>query len=111
MVACPRLGQRQSARQRTPCSVEILAGRGEEHEVVGQDPEAALPLAGVIGPAAQRAPEPPLVPAERGLGLPPLAVHPAVPAALGLLPEPLGHLPPGPGLGPLPAPGAAGSAG
>src|SRR5438876_9785326 len=54
------------------CSVEILAGCGEEHEVVGQDPEAALPLAGGIGPAAQRAPEPPLVPGEGGLRLPPL---------------------------------------
>src|SRR6478752_6848691 len=80
---------------------------GEEHQVVGEYTEPALPLPGCIGPPAERTPEPPLVPAEGGLGLPPLAVHPAVPAALGLLAEPLDHLPPVPGLRPLPAPPAA----
>jgi hypothetical protein len=74
---------------------------------MGQHPEAALPLAGRIGPPAEGTPEPPLVPAERGLGLPPLAVHPPVPAPLRLLAEPLDHLPPVLGLGPLAAPVAA----
>ena len=74
---------------------------------MGEDAEAALPLAGRIRPTAQRAAEPPLVPREGGLGLPPLAVHPGVPAALGLLAEPPDHLPPVAGLRPLPAPVAA----
>src|SRR4051812_41066102 len=80
---------------------------GEEHEVVGQDPEPALSRSGRVRPGTEGAPEPPLVPAERGLRLPPLAVHPAVPAPLRLLAEPLDHLPPIPGLRPLPAPPAA----
>src|SRR3954462_9044443 len=80
---------------------------GEEHQVVGQYPKLALPLPGFIGASAQGAAEPPLVPAEGGFGLPPLAVDPAVPAALRLLAEPLDHLPPVHGLGPLPAPVAA----
>lgn len=41
------------------------------------------------------------MPGEGGLGLPPLAEHATVLAALGLLAEPLDHLPPVPGLGPL----------
>jgi hypothetical protein len=74
---------------------------------VSQDPEVTLPLSGGIRSAAEGTPEPPLVPAERGLGLPPLAVHPAVARPPRLLPEPLDHLPPVRGLGPLPAPPAA----
>jgi hypothetical protein len=70
---------------------------------MGQNPEPALPLTGGIGPATQGTPEPPLVPAEGRLGLPPLAVHPPVPAPLRLLPEPLDHLPPVLGPGPLAA--------
>ena len=51
-------------------------------------------LAGLVGPpaGAEGAAEPPLVPAERALGLPPLAVHPPVPAALRPRPEPPDHL-------------------
>lgn len=43
------------------------------------------------------------MPGEGGLGLPPLAEHPAVPTPPGLLAEPLDHLPPVRGLGPLAA--------
>src|SRR5689334_5384227 len=80
---------------------------GEEHQVVSEYAEPALPLPGRVGPPAERTPEPPLVPGEGRFGLPPLAVHPAVPAALRLLAEPLDHLPSVLGLGPLPAPAAA----
>lgn len=70
---------------------------------MGEYAEVALALAGGVGPPAQGAAEPPLVPGEGGLGLPPLAVHPAVPAAPGLPPEPPDHLPPVLGLRPLAA--------
>src|SRR5581483_7037599 len=79
----------------------------EEHQVVGEDPELALPLPGGVRPGAEGAPEPPLVPAERGLGLPPLAVHPPVPTPLRPLAEPLDHLAAVLRLGPLPPPVAA----
>ncbi len=49
---------------------------------MGQYPESALPLACLVGLAPEGAAEPTLVPAERGLGLPPLAEHPLVPGAL-----------------------------
>src|SRR4051794_41804217 len=84
---------------------------GEEHQVVGEYPKPTSPPPGLTRPGPEGAPEPPLVPAERGLGLPPLAVHPAVPAAPGLLPEPPDHLPPVRGLRPPPAPVAAGPRG
>src|SRR4051812_13896376 len=80
---------------------------GEEHQVVGQDPKPTLPLSGLIRPGTEGTPEPPLVPAEGGLRLPPLAVHPAVARPPRLLPEPLDHLPAVRGLRPLPAPVAA----
>src|SRR5262245_48515908 len=79
----------------------------EEHQVVGEDAELTLPLAGGLRPRTEGAAEPPLVPTGVGLGLTPLAVHPAVAAPLGPLAEPLDHLPPVSGLGPLPAVGAA----
>src|SRR4051812_32109816 len=79
---------------------------GEEHQVVGQYPKLALPLPGRIRPGTEGAAESPLVPAEGGFGLPPLAVHPLVSAALGLLAESLDHLPPVRGFRPLPAPPA-----
>src|SRR5262245_14481562 len=80
---------------------------GEEHQVVGEYPELTLPFPGLLRPGPEGTPEPPLVPAERGLRLPPLAVDPAVPAARGLLAEALDHLPPVLRLGPLPAAAAA----
>src|SRR5829696_5702386 len=76
---------------------------GEEHEVVSQDPELALPFAGGVRTTSERTPQPTLVPGESGLGLPPLAVHPPVPAPPGLLAEPLHHLASIPGLRPLAA--------
>src|SRR4051812_27934325 len=76
---------------------------GEEHQVVGEHPELAFPSAGGIRPGTEGTPEPPLVAAEGGLGLPPLPVHPAVPAPLGLLAEPPDHLAAVAGLGPLAA--------
>lgn len=75
----------------------------EEHQVVGEDAELALPLAGGIRPGTEGAAEPPLVPAERGLDGPPQTVHAPGSAPLGLLAEPLDHLPPELGFGPLPA--------
>lgn len=51
---------------------------------MGQHTEAALPLAGGIGPTTEGTPEPSLVPGESGFGLPPLAEYPPVPAHLGL---------------------------
>src|SRR5829696_7969867 len=74
---------------------------------MGQHAEAALPLAGRIGPAAQGASQPPLVPRDRALRLPPLPVHAAVARPARLLPEPPDHLPAVPRLRPLPAPAAA----
>lgn len=70
---------------------------------MGEHPELTLPLPGGVRPPAEGAPEPPLVPGEGRLDLPPLAEHPPVPGALRLLPEPLDHLPPELGFGPLPA--------
>jgi hypothetical protein len=70
---------------------------------MGQHPKLALPLSGFIGSGTEGAPESPLVPAEGGFGLPPLAVHPPVTTALRLLAEPLDHLPAVRGLRPLPA--------
>src|SRR5438034_10933900 len=89
------------------CSVETLAGSGEEHQVVGQHPEVTFPLPALVGAPAQGAAQPPLVPAERGLRLPALAVDPPVAAAPRPLAEPRDHLPPVRGLRPLPAPAAA----
>ena len=59
---------------------------------MGQDAEQALALAAVVGAPEQRTAEPALVPAEGALGLPPLAVHPLVPAPLGPRAEVTGHL-------------------
>ncbi len=70
---------------------------------MSEDPETTLLLAGGIGPAPERTPQPAFVPAERGFRLPPLAIHPAVAGTPRLLPEPLDHLPSVLGLGPLPA--------
>lgn len=70
---------------------------------MSQDTKLALPLPGRIRPGTEGTAQPPLVPAEGGFGLPPLAVHPLVPAPLGLLAEPLDHLPPICGFRPLPA--------
>lgn len=51
---------------------------------MGQDAEPALPLPAVVRLPVQGAAEPALVPAEGGLGLPPLAEHPLVPGAFRL---------------------------
>lgn len=56
------------------------------------DPEEGFAHLAVPGPRPEGAAEPPLVPAESALRLPPLAVHPSVPAPLRLRPEPLDHL-------------------
>src|SRR5690242_20048766 len=80
---------------------------GEEHQVVGEDAELTFPLAGLVRLGPEGAPEPPLVPAEGGFGLPALAVHPTVATTPGLLTEPLDHLPAVSGLRPLAAPAAA----
>src|SRR5260370_8179451 len=71
---------------------------------MGEHAEAALALAGLIRLGPQRRAEQPLVPRESALRLPALPVHPLVPAAPGLLPEALDHLPPVARLGPLPPP-------
>jgi hypothetical protein len=76
---------------------------GQEHEVVGKDPKLALPLPTRVRPPAEGTPQSALVSAKRRFGLPPLTVHPMVPASRRLLPEPLDHLPPVLGLRPLPA--------
>ncbi len=65
---------------------------GKEHDVVCEDAEVALAGATRVGPPEQGAAEPSLVPGEGALGLPPLAVHPPVPGALGPGPEPAHHL-------------------
>src|SRR5438105_3154886 len=86
-----------SSRSAFSFSIALLKpsvfGGGQEHEVMGEDAEQAFPLAGLVRAAPQGGPEQPLVPAEHALRLPPLAVHPPVAAAPGLLPEPPHHLP------------------
>src|SRR3954454_5210876 len=79
---------------------------GEEHQVMGEHAEVTLALAGLVRLAPQRRVQQALVPAEGALGLPALAVDAPVPAALGLLAEAPGHLPPVARLRPL-APVAA----
>ena len=69
---------------------------------MGEDPELALPLPGRIRPGTEGAAQPPLVPAERGLGRPPLAVRPPAAAPLRPLAEPPDHPPPVRGLRPRP---------
>ena len=54
--------------------------------------EEALACAAVVGAAEQGAAESAFVPAEGALGLPPLAVHPLVPAPLLAGAEVTGHL-------------------
>src|SRR5947209_18897829 len=101
----PRATPGPSGSTRTwRCSVETLAGGGEEHDVVGQHAEVAFALPAVVGSAIQGTTEPPLVPGEGRFRLPALAVHTAAAAALRLLPESADRLPPGPRLGPLAAP-------
>ena len=78
-----------------------------KHQVVGQHPEVALPLPGRLGSPDEGTSKPSLVSGEGGLHLPPLAVHPEVPAPFGFLPKPLDHLPPVRSLGPLAAMPAA----
>ena len=72
-----------------------------------ENPEQTFALAGCVGVAPQGRPQEPLVPAEHALRLPPLPVHPPVPAAAGLLAEPPDHLPAVLGLRPPPAGAAA----
>lgn len=74
---------------------------------MGQHPKLTLALSCLMRPAPEGTAEPPLVPAESGFGLPAVAVDPPVSAPLRLLAEPLDHLPPVHGRGPLPAPAAA----
>src|SRR6188508_1746427 len=67
----------------------------------------AFTLPSGLRPAPEGTAEPTLVPAERRFRLPPLAIHPLVPAPPPLLAEPLDHLPPVRRLRPLPAAAAA----
>src|SRR4029434_10161383 len=87
------------------CSVEILRG-GQEHEVMGQDPQQDLLL--LVDPLAgpQRRAQEPLAPREAALDLPSLAVDRAALRAPRLAAEPLDHLATIPRLRPLP-PGVA----
>lgn len=69
---------------------------------MGQHTETTFSLAGSIGTTSEGTAESAFVSAERGFGLPPLAVDSLVPTASWLLPKSLDHLTPICGLGPLP---------
>src|SRR2546421_9869635 len=71
---------------------------------MGQHAQVTLALAGRSGPGPQRRAEQALVPGEGALRLPALPVDAPVSAPLGLLAEPLHHLPAVARLGPLPPP-------
>jgi hypothetical protein len=70
---------------------------------MGKHPESTLSLPRSIGPTTEGTSQSSLVPREGRLGLPSLTEYPTVLASLGLLAEPLDHLPPVLGLGPLAA--------
>src|SRR5262249_60973736 len=81
---------------------------GEEHEVMRQNSEQALPLARLVGARPQGRAQQPLVSAKDALRLPALPIDPPAPTAARLPAEPTDHLPAGLPPRPLPPGPAAG---